>query len=109
MMGITLSGSSICGAEGHVDGTQDEDICLKWYFLGAISPFSRTWNKKETINPNDPFNFTKDIEYEMKHAMNLKYRLIPYMYTEYHIISVYGGTFFQPIYNEFPTDQQAYW
>lgn len=44
----------------------------------------------------------------MIRAMNLKYRLNVYYYTELHLLSIHGGTFFQPMYFEFPNDPKAY-
>lgn len=40
--------------------------------------------------------------------MNLKYRLIPYYFTELTLLNTHGGSFFQPLYFEFPSDGKAY-
>lgn len=45
---------------------------------------------------------------KMLMAVMFKYTLVPYYYTELTLISQYGGTFFQPLYFEFPNDHGAY-
>lgn len=80
---------------------------MRWYHLGAISPLSRLYNSEETY-PNDPWNFPVETEYEMKYTIQLKYTLLPYFYSELKLVSTFGGSFFQPLYFEFPTDAKAY-
>lgn len=58
MMGVALTGSPICGAQGiRGTTTMDETLCLKWYHLGALQPFSRLFVDESRSYPNDPFEF----------------------------------------------------
>lgn len=63
----------------------------------------------------EPFRFANDTppgsDYSgksytdfMRDAIRLKYSLIPYYATEFNLISVHGGSFFQPVFFEFPHD-----
>lgn len=95
MMGIALSGSQICGQQStDEDRLADADeLCTRWYYLGAMSPFSRLYNTKGMYQ-NDPFSFSIGTEFKLKFAIKLKYHLLPYFYTELKLVSQFGGAFF---------------
>jgi alpha-glucosidase (family GH31 glycosyl hydrolase) len=109
MNGVTLSGGNICGNGGGTGNeTIDNDTCMRWYFLGALTPFSLMYNDDAQNWKNDPFMFTPEYQSAMINAITLKYRLIPYYYTEMKLTHLYGGSFFQPMYFEFPGDKNTF-
>lgn len=36
--------------------------------------------------------------------MNVKYNLLRYMVTQFHLISMTGGTYFKPLFFDYPED-----
>lgn len=44
----------------------------------------------------------------MRDAILLKYALIPYFSTEFNILSGHGGSFYNPVFFEFPDDAETY-
>lgn len=77
---------------------------------GAFYPFSRNHNSWNTA-PQEPWVFQNDA-YEgtisyfdiIKHATQLKLKLIRYMYSNLMDLSLNGGTYFKPLLFEFPND-----
>lgn len=44
----------------------------------------------------------------MSQAIRLKYLMIPYYYTEMYFIHIDGGSLFNSLFHEFPTDPKSY-
>lgn len=107
--GVTLSGGNICGnGGGSGNETIDTEACMRWYYLGALTPFSLMYNDDAQNWKNDPFKFGPQQQYYMQDAIKLKYRLIPYHYTEMKLTNLYGGAYLQPMYFEFPSDKNTF-
>lgn len=112
MFGITLSGSDICGFIGN---TTDE-LCTKWHVVGSFYPFSRNHNNWGQT-PQEPYLYKgktigedkKDILGIMRDSIKRKYSLIRYYYTQMFLVSTQNiGTFFKPVFFEFPDDPKAF-
>lgn len=111
ILGITLAGSDICGFLGNTTS----ELCARWHVVGSFYPFSRNhntlgspnqepWIYNQTFYPEKSFTYT-DI---MRHAINVKYSLIRFYYSEMVQISVDGGALYRPMYFDFPNDMKAY-
>jgi alpha-glucosidase (family GH31 glycosyl hydrolase) len=110
MFGITLAGSDICGFIGDTNPA----LCAKWHIVGAFYPFSRNHNNWGQIS-QEPWVFANDTvngknaTEVMKNAIKTKYMMIRYYYTNLFQISAEGtGTFYKPMFFEFPDDDEAY-
>jgi len=109
LIGIPLAGSDICGFIGDTS----PELCARWYTLGAFYPFSRNHNSWNSA-PQEPWVFADQI-YDlaitymeiMKKAMYTKHHLVRYYYTELTMLAREGGTFFKPLFMEFPDDDGA--
>ncbi len=102
MFGIPLSGADICG---FLDNT-NEDLCTKWHFVGAFYPFSRNHNGGKV--DQEPYVWSPSAQGHMRDAIRIKYSLIRYYYTSLFDISTGGsGTFYKPMFFEFPEDIKA--
>ena len=44
----------------------------------------------------------------MRHALRWRYALLRYFYTQLYLVSVNGGTFWKPLFFEFPDEAHAY-
>lgn len=108
--GITLAGSDICGFIGNTNA----QLCGAWYTLGAYYPFSRNhnaWNNE----PQEPWVFnttiavgTTTITDVIQDAMYKKLHMIRYLYTQMSIIQEEGGSYFRPVFYDFPDEAGAY-
>lgn len=108
LMGIQLVGSDICGFMGDTNA----ELCARWHVVGSFYPFSRNHNGWDTI-PQEPYRFTDFYESAtqyidiMRMAIQNKYNLIRYYYTEMSYHSIEGGAFIKPLFYEFPEDPNS--
>ena len=103
VFGINFVGADIWGFFGDTT----DNLCQKWSILGAFYPFARNHN---TINARsqEPYFFSTDIQKNIKNAIRWRYSLLRYFYTELYINSIEGGTFWKPLFFEFPDDKATY-
>ena len=103
VFGINFVGADIWGFFGDTS----DNLWQKWTILGAFYPFARNHN---TINTKsqEPYLFSTDIQNNMRNALRWRYALLRYFYTELYINSIEGGTFWRPLFFEFPDDQATY-
>eukprot|EP01022_Parablepharisma_sp_SALTPOND_P003014 TRINITY_DN111_c0_g2_i2.p1 TRINITY_DN111_c0_g2~~TRINITY_DN111_c0_g2_i2.p1 ORF type:complete len:957 (+),score=79.93 TRINITY_DN111_c0_g2_i2:153-2873(+) len=103
LFGMPLTGVDICGFIGHTT----EELCARWMQLGAFYPFSRNHNE---LNGRDqePYVFGEKVAKTSRNAIRQKYSILHYYYTQLYEITLYGGMMYQPLFFEFPNDQNAY-
>nr|XP_056706356.1 sucrase-isomaltase, intestinal [Euleptes europaea] len=105
LFGFPFIGSDICGFLDNVS----EELCRRWLQLGAFYPFSRNHNN-EMNEPKDPAYFGKDslLVNSTKHYLNIRYTLLPYLYTLFYNAQIKGSTVARPVLHEFYTDQNTW-
>lgn len=101
LFGIPYIGADICGF--FVNST--EQLCERWMELGAFYPFARNHNSLGT-DPQDPAIWPS-VASASRTALNIRYRLLPYLYTLFYHSHTYGSTVVRPLYHEYPTDVRA--
>jgi alpha-glucosidase (family GH31 glycosyl hydrolase) len=94
MFGIPYIGADICGFFG--DST--EELCQRWMELGAFYPFSRNHNALGT-KPQDPAVWDS-VASASRTALNIRYSLLPYLYTLFFHSHQLGSTVVRPLYHE---------
>ncbi|KAI1307608.1 Lysosomal alpha-glucosidase [Halotydeus destructor] len=103
MFGFPLMGADICG---FVNPTEYE-LCARWSSLGAFYPFSRNHNAIDQLD-QDPAAMGGDVLSAAKYALNIRYTILPYLYTLFYQASSFGDTVARPLFFEFPEDPQSY-
>lgn len=90
----------------HQDGDNDPELFLRWIQYGVFSPIVRTHSSKNAAverriwkYPNFPL---------MKEALDLRYALIPYIYTQARGAYDTGISLCRPLYYEWPDENEAY-
>ncbi|XP_069807724.1 lysosomal alpha-glucosidase [Dendropsophus ebraccatus] len=103
MYGVPLVGADICGFGKNTT----EELCVRWSQLGAFYPFMRNHNDHDS-RPQEPYVFCKESQNAIRNALNVRYSLLPYLYTLFHKAHVLGETVARALFLEFPTDQNTW-
>ena len=100
--GIPMTGDDICGFNKE----SWDELCARWMSLGAFFPFSRNHNCRGWKS-QEPFAFGRNsLTYKSsKYALNMKYSLLRYYYTNLFKVSLgEKGSFFKPLFFEYYSD-----
>ena len=100
--GVPMTGDDICG---FFNDSWDE-LCARWMSLGSFFPFSRNHNHAD-YKSQEPYVFGKNsLTYKSsKLALNMKYSLLRYYYTNLFKVSLgEKGSFFKPLFFEYYSD-----
>ncbi|MCM8537405.1 MAG: glycoside hydrolase family 31 protein [Lentisphaeraceae bacterium] len=102
-MGLGLSGQPFIGADigGFVEATNPE-LFIRWMQCGTFYPFCRNHND----HPADQYvwSFGKDVQEICKKFIELRYKLLPYIYTQFVKSHKTGSTILSPLVYEYQND-----
>ena len=98
IFGIPMFGVDTCGFNGN----SDEELCNRWMQLSAFFPFYRNHNTL-SVNSQEPYVWASVAD-ATKTAMNIRFQLLPYMYTLFHLAHTTGSTVMRALAWEFPND-----
>ncbi|KAL4891029.1 glycosyl hydrolases family 31-domain-containing protein [Aspergillus ambiguus] len=98
LFGIPMFGADTCGFNGNTD----EELCNRWMQLSAFFPFYRNHNVLSAI-PQEPYRWASVID-ASKAAMKIRYAILPYFYTLFHLAHTTGSTVMRALAWEFPND-----
>jgi len=98
LFGIPMFGVDTCGFNGN----SDEELCNRWMQLSAFFPFYRNHN---TLSANSQEAYVwASVAEASKKAMEIRYSLLPYMYTLFYLAHTTGSTVMRALAWEFPND-----
>ena len=103
--GVPMTGDDICGF--NFDSW--DKICARWMSLGMFFPFARNHNSIGRRS-QEPFAFGRDsLTYKSsKLALNMRYSLLRYFYTNLFQISLgEKGSFFHPLFFKYHSDENT--
>ncbi len=98
MLGVCMSGFAFTGSDvGGFSGDPDPELYLRWFQFGAFSPFFRTHSAIGNP-PREPWNFEPAILDAARDILEMRYRLIPYLYTLAWFASQRGAPLMRPMF-----------
>lgn len=100
MAGFPLWSSDIGGF--GFEGKCTAELYARWFQFGAFSPVCRPHGDQTELR--EPWQFGAEIETICKKYLNLRYRLLPYLYTALHHACTEGIPMMRPLVFEFPQD-----
>ena len=107
-IGLGLSGVPFVGCDvGGFVGRPDPELYVRWMQAAALSPFMRSHTVQDTPD-QEPWSFGEETERRCREAIELRYKLMPYLYSELHRACRTGLPMYRPVWLEFPADRTAY-
>ncbi|WP_245327467.1 glycoside hydrolase family 31 protein [Hymenobacter fodinae] len=105
---LSISGFSFIGSDigGFID-TPDGELYVRWVALGAFHPFFRTHSSGDH-GDQEPWSFGEQYAELAKSFIELRYRLLPYMYTTFWQYTQQGTPMLRPLAFLDQTDTDTY-
>lgn len=100
MIGILYTGADI----GGFGSDTSRDLVLRWLALGVFTPLMRNHSAKGT-REQEFYQFEDASDFE--NVISVRYRLIPYIYSEYMKAALDDEMMFKPLAFAYPDDEIA--
>jgi alpha-glucosidase len=103
LAGIAFAGPDV----GGFNGGGSRELFARWVTVGAFTPFFRihaALNTKE----QDPWSFGEDVEEVCKSYIELRYRLLPYLYSTFYETTRTGLPVARSLAVNYPFDETIY-
>lgn len=81
-----------------------QELLTRWYQWGALSPIFRMHGYQ---TETEPWKYGQTVEDNMRSMLNLRYRLMPYIYSEAWQVTQKGSTLMRPLVMDFLDDATA--
>ncbi len=102
---LNMCGFLYIGADlGGFGSDTTRDLLLRFLALGVFTPLMRNHSALGT-REQECYQF-EDIE-DFRHVIGVRYRLLPYLYSEYMKAALSGGLYFRPLAFDYPEDPMA--
>lgn len=99
LCGVSVSGPDVGGFLDDPSG----EMFLRWLQMGIFFPYLRAHSAKHTRDA-EPWVFGDEILELARRAADMRYALLPYIYTLAAQSSRYGDPMMRPLFYEFPQD-----
>lgn len=107
LMTMGLSGLTFAGADiGGFALSPSAELYTRWLEAGVFYPYCRTHTEKGSRN-QEPWSFGNRMEEINRRAIELRYRLMPYLYDTFHEAAETGLPVMQALLLDYPDDPQA--
>ncbi len=105
--GLGLSGQPFIGADiPGFAGTPDPEMAVRWFQYGTLTPFSRC---HAILGEPDqyPWSFGQAVEKIVRESLELRYKLLPYLYAKFWESHETGAPIQRPLLFDFQHDPTA--
>ena len=106
--GMGISGQAFIG--GDIPGfmsSPSAELAARWTQYGALTPFCR-YHSERSEPDKYPWSFGPGTEKLARTAIELRYRLLPYIYSAFVAASETGAPVQRPLVFDFQNDRQAW-
>jgi alpha-glucosidase len=103
-----LSGVAFVGCDiGGFAGNATPEMFARWMQIGMLYPLMRGHSALSTA-PHEPWEFGDSTEKICQEYINLRYQLLPYIYTLFWEAATTGAPILRPLLYHFPNDVNTY-
>lgn len=81
-----------------------EDLYRRWLAFGALTSHSRCHGRP----PTEPWEYGEEFTDDFRRAVEMRYRLMPYVYAQAGLASRNGHPMLRTLFFEYPEDQTAW-
>jgi alpha-glucosidase len=108
LLNMGVSGVALIGSDvGGFSGNPTPELYTRWLQAAALSPFLRSHSEAGS-NPHEPYSFPKEYAEINRASIELRYRLLPYLYTLFREHAETGAPPMRPLWFEYPDDSRTY-
>lgn len=98
VLNLSLSGQPFAGPDiGGFVGNATPDLFARFMGIGSLLPFARGHSVKDSRD-HEPWSFGPDCQEACRLALVRRYRLIPYLYTQFHRAATEGTPIVRPVW-----------
>ncbi|MCS7222530.1 MAG: glycoside hydrolase family 31 protein [Anaerolineae bacterium] len=107
-LSVGLAGQPFVGVDiGGFSEDCTPELYARWVQLGAFTPLCRTHTALGTRD-QEPYAFGPEVERIARRYLELRYRLLPYIYTLFWEASQTGAPIMRPLVYAYPDDPTTY-
>ena len=104
MLGLGLSGVAFCGVDtGGFSSNADGELFARWFAASCLMPFFRAHTALDTVD-HEPWSFGPQVLAIVRSHIELRYQLLPYLYTLFEEASRTGAPVVRPLVWHYPDD-----
>lgn len=103
LSGVPFTGADIGGFHGNTQG----ELLVRWYQLGAFYPLMRNHSTRGSRR-QEPWAFGEETEALIRAALEMRYALLPYLYTLMEEAAARGLPPLRPLFLHYPDDTETY-
>jgi alpha-D-xyloside xylohydrolase len=81
-----------------------QELLIRWYQWGVFNPVFRIHGYQ---SETEPWHYSQRVQDDMQKMLNLRYRLMPYIYSEAWQVTKNGSTIMRPLVMDFCKDNSA--
>jgi alpha-glucosidase len=108
LLSMGISGFPLVGGDiGGFAGSPTPDLLTRWFEVGALNPIYRDHTEKGTAD-QEPWVHGPEHEAIRRKYIELRYRLMPYLYTGIEEASRTGVPLMRPLFLEYPQAAEFY-
>ena len=107
-LGLGLSGQPFSGPDvGGFILNPSAELFARWIQAGVFYPFYRVHTTTLSLH-QEPWSYGPRVERIARDSIELRYRLLPYLYTEFRRASLTGVPAMRPLFVDYPGDPETY-
>ncbi|MCA1614707.1 MAG: DUF4968 domain-containing protein [Acidobacteria bacterium] len=108
LLNLGVSGVPFVGADvGGFSGNPSPELYARWLQAAALTPFLRSHSEAGS-KPHEPYSYGDEFTKINRASVELRYRLLPYLYTLFREHTETGAPVMRPLWFEYPEDQRTY-